>query len=94
MSLFFCNPQNFKNVCEKICNSIIVDGVFVGNFLGKEDEWNKNEFRTFVDERDLKKIFKNFEMLYFNEKKFNKQTAKGKMKLWHVYEVIAKKIKD
>lgn len=48
----------------------------MGNFLGKEDEWNKNEFRTFVDERDLKKIFKNFEMLYFNEKNLTNKRQK------------------
>lgn len=36
-------------------------------------------------------IFKNFEIVFFKEKKFNKQTEKGKMKFWHIFQIIARK---
>ena len=91
MSLFFCNPSDFKNVCKKVTTSILQHGYFVGNFLGKEDGWHNFKDRSFVDEQELKEIFKNFEINYFKEKRYNKKTAKGNMKFWHVYEIIAKK---
>ena len=92
MSLFFCNPKDFENVCKKITTSILPYGYFVGNFLGKEDGWHNINDRSFVEEQDLKELFKNFEIIYFKEKKYNKKTAKGNMKFWHVYEIIAKKL--
>ena len=39
-SLFFVK-HNFEELIEKILKSINVNGFFVGNFLGKEDDWNK-----------------------------------------------------
>ena len=60
--------------------------------MGKEDEWSKDTNRTFVNEKEIKDIFKDFNIIYFNEKKYKKITAKGNMKFWHVYEIIAKKL--
>ena len=42
--------------------------ILYGNFLGKEDEWSKDANRTFVNEKEIKDIFKNFKIIYFNEK--------------------------
>lgn len=93
MSLCFCNPNYFQKVCRTITNSILPNGYFVGNFLGKEDGWSQNNTRSFTDEKELRAIFKDFQISYFKEKKYNKQTANGNMKFWHVYEIIAKKVK-
>lgn len=92
MSLCFCSPEHFQTVCKNITNSILPNGYFVGNFLGKKDEWSKDSRKSFIDEQELKEIFKNFEIIYLKEKEFNKQTAKGNMKFWDVYEIIAKKL--
>ena len=62
-------------------------------FSGKEDEWSNDKEKTFVDEIELKRIFKDFEIIHFNEKKYKKSTVKGNLKHWHIYEIIAKKIK-
>ena len=67
--------------------------IFVGNFFGKEDGWKDDENKTFVSEEDIDNIFENFDIVHFNEKKYRKETAGGKMKFWHVYEVIAKKVR-
>lgn len=91
MGICFCNPTYFYNTCEQITNSILPNGFFVGNFLGKEDEWSSDNSKSFVDEEELKKIFKDFEIIYFKEKRYTKQTAKGNLKFWHVYEIIARK---
>ena len=92
LSIYFCNPKCFKKFCNEFTKSISPNGYFVGNFLGKEDEWSKDTNRTFVNEKEIKNIFKNFKIIYLNEKKYKKLTAKGNMKFWDVYEVIAKKL--
>ena len=92
LSIYFCNPKFFKKFCNQFTKAISKNGYFVGNFLGKEDEWSKDANRTFVNEKEIKDIFKNFKIIYFNEKKYKKLTAKGTMKFWHVYEIIAKKL--
>ena len=85
-SLFFVK-ENFNVFLKEILKKINSKGFFVGNFLGKEDEWN--EIRTTVEKEELLNYFKNFEVLYFSEEKYYKDTATGKNKFWHIYTVIA-----
>lgn len=92
LSIYFCKPQYFDRFCHEITNNIIEGGYFVGNFLGKEDEWSTDSNRTFIDKEELYSIFKDFEIVFFKEKKFNKKTAKGRMKFWHIYQIIARKM--
>lgn len=92
LSIFFCKPQYFDRFCHEITNNIIEGGYFVGNFLGKEDEWCTDSNMTFIDKEDLYRIFQDFEIVFLLEKKFNKKTTNGKMKFWHIYQIIARKI--
>lgn len=87
-SLFFVK-DNFDKFIEKTLKNINLKGFFVGNFLGKEDDWNKT--RTTVEKEKILEYFKDFEMFYFSEEKYYKDTANGKSKFWHVYTVIAQK---
>ena len=90
-SLFFVK-ENFDEFIKKILDSINSEGFFVGNFLGKEDDWNKT--RTTVEKNRLLEYFKDFEMQYFSEEKYYKDTANGKSKFWHVFTIIAQKNKN
>ena len=64
-----------------------------GNFLGNEDEWAKYADKmTFFTKDDLLSYFKDFEILYFAEKKYIKDSVSDKNKKWHVFEIYAKKI--
>lgn len=91
MSLFFVT-ENFglflKNLLEKVNGK----GFFVANFLGKEDDWNGK--RTTLEKEELLGYFKNFEINYFSEEKYYKDTALGKNKFWHLYTVIAQKVEQ
>ena len=87
-SLFFVE-DNFDEFIEKILKNINSKGFFVGNFLGKEDDWNKT--RTTIEKEKLLEYFKEFEMYYYSEEKYYKDTANGTGKFWHVYTVIAQK---
>ena len=87
-SLFFVK-ENFDEFIENLLKNINLKGFFVGNFLGKEDDWNTT--RTTVEKDKLLDHFKDFEMFYFSEEKYYKDTANGKSKFWHVYTIIAQK---
>ena len=89
MSLFFVK-DNFNIFITNMLKSINENGFFVGNFLGKEDDWK--ESNTTVEKEKLLEYFKNFDINYFSEEKYYKDTALGKNKFWHVYTIIAQKI--
>ena len=91
-SLPFCNKNNFKKLWNKIDDSILKDGYFVGNFFGNKDEWkNTKEEMTFLTKGQVIELFKNFEIIEFKEEEKDDFTGLGKIKHWHVFNVIAKK---
>jgi methyltransferase type 12 len=91
-SLPFCNKNNFKELWAKINHSILKDGYFVGNFLGDKDEWKiTKEKMTFFTKDQVIKLFKDFEIVEFKEVEKDGLTGLGKMKHWHIFNVIAKK---
>lgn len=69
-----------------------VDGYFVGNFFGVKDSWaNIKEKMVFLEKEEVLKLFEQFEIIQFEEVEKDGRTGLGKMKHWHIYEVIAKK---
>ena len=95
-SLHFCNPDKFNNMMNEIINNINTNGFFVGNFLGEEDGWYGNHSMTFLSKEKVLDYFKDFEIFeikYYAEKKYMKNSVKGDMKNWHVFEIIAKNSK-
>ena len=92
-SLPFCNKNNFKELWNKINNSILKDGYFVGNFFGINDEWKSTkEEMTFLTKEQVIELFKDFEIIEFKEVEKDGTTGLGKMKHWHIFNVIAKKL--
>lgn len=92
-SLPFCNKNDFKKLWAKINHSILKDGYFVGNFLGDKDEWKiAKEKMTFLTKDQVMELFRNFEIVEFKEVEKDGLTGLGKMKHWHIFNVIAKKI--
>ena len=91
-SLPFCNKNDFKKLWAKINHSILKDGYFVGNFLGDKDEWKiAKEKMTFLTKDQVMELFRNFEIVEFKEVEKDGLTGIGKMKHWHIFNVIAKK---
>ena len=92
-SLPFCNKNDFKKLWAKINHSILKDGYFVGNFLGDKDEWKiAKEKMTFLTKDQVMELFRDFEIVEFKEVEKDGLTGLGKMKHWHIFNVIAKKI--
>ncbi len=91
-SLPFCNKNDFKKLWDKINQSILNDGYFVGNFFGDKDEWKiAKEEMTFLTKDQVMELFKDFEIVEFKEVEKDGLTGLGKMKHWHIFNVIAKK---
>ena len=86
MSLFFVN-DNFDKFLKNLLERINKKGFIVANFLGKEDGWK--ETKTTIEKEKLLEYFKDFEINYYSEEKYYKDTALGKNKFWHVYTIIA-----
>ena len=90
-SLSFCNKNDFEKLWNKIRNSILNNGYFVGNFFGNNDEWkNIKEEMTFLTKRQTIQLFKDFEIIKFKEVEKDGLTGSGKIKHCHIFNVIAK----
>ena len=87
-SLFFVK-KDFNEMLKNVLKSINKNGYFVGNFLGKEDGWNKS--KTTLDKDELLNYFSKFKIVYYSEEKYYKDTLTKKNKFWHVYNIIAQK---
>ena len=82
--------ENFDGFMKKLLQNVInPNGVFIGNFLGKEDDWN--ECSTTVEKEKILEYFKDFNIFYFSEEKYYQDATSKKNKFWHVYTVIAQK---
>ena len=91
-SLSFCNKQEFNKMWKTIKKNICKDGYFVGNFFGINDSWNKAESNmTFFIKNQVMDLFKKFEIIKFDEIEKDALTGLGKMKHWHIFNVIAKR---
>lgn len=95
-SLPFCNKKDFKELWKKIVESISENGYFVGNFFGLNDSWvNMKENVVFLSKEQVLELFENsFEIIKFEEIEKDEKTALGKLKHWHIYEIIAKKRRE
>ena len=94
-SIPFCNKNNFEKLWNEINNSILKDGYFVGNFFGVNDEWKSiKEDMTFLTKWQVIELFKNFEIIELEEIEKDDFTGLGKMKHWHIFNVIARKLQE
>lgn len=65
----------------------------MGNFFGLNDSWAEiKKQMVFLSKEQVLDLFKDlFEIIEFNEIEKDGITGLGKMKHWHIYNVIAKK---
>lgn len=88
----FCNKNLFNEFWNKITDSILPNGYFVGTFFGVNDEWkNTKADMVFLEKSQVLDLFKEFEIIEFEEIEKEAKTGLGEMKHWHIFSVIAKK---
>lgn len=88
----FCNKNEFKELWDKIKESILQNGYFVGNFFGVNDSWNgMKDQMVFLSKSQVMELFYDFDVVRFKEIEKDGLTGLGMMKHWHIFDVIAKK---
>ncbi len=88
-SLPFCPPNQFAKLWKHIVFSLKKGGYFAGQFFGDRDDW-KN--LNLLSEKEIKKLFKGFEIVFWEEEEKDSRTATSKdLKHWHVFHIVARK---
>lgn len=92
-SLFFCLPAHFDRAWQNLSTSIQKGGVFVGHFLGPDDDWASNyRLPTCPLTSDkVRSLFVDFDVNSFKEQNALGPTRLGATKHWHTYSVLAVK---
>lgn len=97
-SLFFCPAEVFDDAWKRIVASIDQGGVFVGTFLGPNDTWARTieeptAFGTVLplSEAEVRALFTGFDIVRWEERDEDGQTALGDEKHWHLFSVVARK---
>lgn len=91
LSIPFCRPEFFRHLWKILEKSILPNGHFAGNFFGPDDEWVQQKGLSGITAEGLRELFKNFEIIKWDEKNEIGPTALGPNKNWHIFTVIAKK---
>jgi len=99
-SLFFCPESELDNALHKIYDSLFVGGVFCGSFLGPQDSMASTSYSResfwpnslVFNEKEVKSLFKDYEICSFTEHKLSGETAQGVPHDWHIFSVVARKI--
>lgn len=93
----FCLPfieskERLKIVIDKLKKSLVKGGVIVITLFGSNDEWNKSGSEmTFATEEEARGFFDDLEILDLKEIEKDQKKSGGKMKHWHILEVVARK---
>lgn len=99
-SLFYCPKNEFSAVWKNINKCLMPSGVFCGSFLGTEDsmadpKYDKDAFWSdilvFDDAKEVKALFKDYEIDHFTEHKSSGLNSQGELHHWHVFCVVATK---
>lgn len=98
-SLFFCPPEAFAAVWQKVDDSLQPGGVFCGSFLGPEDTMAREpeseqtfwKTITVLTEQEVRLLFEEYHVLRFTEHKRSGLTPQGTPHDWHIYAVVAQK---
>jgi len=90
-SIPFCKPEAFDAFWEKIVGAIKPGGRFCGNLFGEKDEWAYMSDAVFLTKDRALDMLKDFEIEYFKELYQEGVAVLTPTKLWHYYDIVAKK---
>lgn len=92
-SLPFIQATNFKATFTKIKRSLVVGGIFTGQFFGDRDEWNvPSRTMTFHARQEVESLLADMAILELTEEEIDSPTVTSKqIKHWHLFNFIAKK---
>lgn len=91
-SLPFCPPNRLPAVLGRLASALNPGGIFTGQLFGIEDERNvENSGKSFYTIQQIRTLLNSLEIVKINEQLANERTVSGRVKRWHVFDIIARK---
>lgn len=92
VSLPFCAPEKFAILWQNICDALKPGARFSGHFFGKNDAWAGNASMTFQNISEVKQLFRDFEIEWFNEFEGSVPIVPSGVRHGQIFEVVARKL--
>lgn len=90
-ALPFCPPEAFSRVWADVVASIEPGGRFAGQLFGERDSWASLPDRSHQTRGEAEALLKGLEVERFDEEEADRADARGYMKHWHVFHIVARK---
>ncbi|WP_370476430.1 class I SAM-dependent methyltransferase [Tamlana flava] len=90
-ALPFCEPEDFKELWNKIVTSIRPGGRFAGQFFGNRDSWASLPNRSHHSREEVLKLLEGFSIEMMREEEREDPPELRKPKHWQIFHVVAKK---
>ncbi len=93
-ALPFAATEQLPDIWAKLTASIKVDGRFAGHFFGDRDTWAAKAEHTFhLSRPQVRALFTGAYVIeVFDETEKDTPSSTDKMKHWHVFHIIARKV--
>ena len=89
-SLPFINRESFAPTIADLLNSVRSGGIFTGQLFGTKDSWNvEGSGMTFHTRTEAEALFRDFELVHFEEEDGPGKTKLGEAKHWHIFHIVA-----
>ncbi len=93
-SLPFSSPESFPETWRRLRDSLSHGGRFAGHFFGDRDDWAGLPGRSHHTREEVEALFdQGFEIEVLREIEKDQTTALGNPKHWHIFEVIARRVR-
>ena len=86
-----CEPERFRDLWSRICESLPIGGRFSGQWYGVRDSWRGRTGMTFLERAEAEAMLNGLDIEMFEEEEADGVTPRGKAKHWHIFHVVARK---
>ena len=90
--LYFVSPEELLAFWPKLVGWIKPGGLFIGQFMGRNDSWSHREDYNWQTEETIRGLFSGFEILHLHDDEKESITVTGTPNHSHVFHVLARKL--
>lgn len=93
-SLFLLPPAAFAKTWAAIRRALPPGGLFCGQLLGPEDDWNAHADLTVHDAAAVHTLLAGYQVFFRREERSDTTTPKGDRKRWHLHHLVLQRDTD
>lgn len=93
-SLPFCDLEDFQNLWQNITGHMALEGRFAGQFFGERHQFTNSGLTIFTKDQVLQLFDEKFEVEFLQDEEGSFPNAEEKLIRWHIFHVVAKKVKN